>query len=263
MTDEELKQRYFTPSLPAGKREAQYTIRILPGKPGERAFKSVWFHEIEIPGGKAEYGKSKIYDPGRNEGKRSPITEVYEELMKEDAVKNKELAKKYLPKEFYIAKVIDRNNESDGPKFWRFKRDMRGQGIMDKIMALWKAKGSLADPEKGRDIIITVIEAVNPLTKKTYPSVNSIIYDDVSLLHSDAATAQAWIEEPTTWEDVYSKKPVEYLEAIARGETPRWDNTLNKYVYGDSSVSETTIGGVKEPDVDPQQSDDADNDLPF
>ena len=34
-------------------------------------------------------------------------------------------------------------------------------------------------------------------------------------------------------EDVYAQKPVEYLEAIARGETPVWDTELKKYVYGD------------------------------
>ena len=26
-----------------------------------------------------------------------------------------------------------------------------------------------------------------------------------------------------TWQDVYAQKPVEYLEAIARGETPVWE----------------------------------------
>ena len=31
-----------------------------------------------------------------------------------------------------------------------------------------------------------------------------------------------WVKDELTWEDVYSKKPVEYLEAIARGE----DSTL-------------------------------------
>jgi len=67
--------------------------------------------------------------------------------------------------------------------------------------------------------------------------------------------------------DVYSKKPVEYLEAIARGETPKWDSEKGGYVYGDSSVEETSIGGGKPKSsaksVDPQVNDEPDGDLPF
>jgi hypothetical protein len=44
----------------------------------------------------------------------------------------------------------------------------------------------------------------------------------------------AWINDELTWNDVYSKKPVEYLEAIARGETPKWDSEKGGYVYGDA-----------------------------
>jgi hypothetical protein len=61
--------------------------------------------------------------------------------------------------------------------------------------------------------------------------------------------------------DVYSKKPVEYLEAIARGETPRWSSDLGKYVYGDSSSEEGTIGGTSY--TDPQAESEPDGDLPF
>jgi hypothetical protein len=56
------------------------------------------------------------------------------------------------------------------------------------------------------------------------------MHDDPTPVHTDAETAKAWTEDPLTWMDVYSKKPVEYLEAIARGETPRWSSDLGKYV---------------------------------
>jgi hypothetical protein len=86
------------------------------------------------------------------------------------------------------------------------------------------------------------------------------MHDDPSPVHTDAETAKSWIEDPLTWADVYSKKPVEYLEAIARGETPRWSSDLGKYVYGDSSSDEGTIGGSY---VDPQAEAEPDGDLPF
>jgi hypothetical protein len=71
-----------------------------------------------------------------------------------------------------------------------------------------------------------------------------------------------------TWEDVYSKKPVEYLEAIARGETPRWDSEKGGYVYSNDETSEVSMGGTKEPKsinevADPQTTSEVDEDLPF
>ncbi len=67
-----------------------------------------------------------------------------------------------------------------------------------------------------------------------------------------------------TWSDVYSKKPVEYLEAVSRGEVPRWDSDLKKYVYGDS-VEDMTMGGgtQSEKTYDPQSEMDPDEELPF
>jgi hypothetical protein len=68
-----------------------------------------------------------------------------------------------------------------------------------------------------------------------------------------------------TWEDVYSKKPVEYLESIARGETPRWDTDAGKYVYSNSSESEISLGGSKSINQveDPQTNNNVDEELPF
>ncbi len=59
---------------------------------------------------------------------------------------------KYKPRKFYIVKVIDRDNEQDGPKFWRFKHNYKQEGIFDKIIPIYKAKGDVADAEKGRDL---------------------------------------------------------------------------------------------------------------
>jgi hypothetical protein len=88
------------------------------------------------------------------------------------------------------------------------------------------------------------------------------MYDDPQPLHENADTAKAWIEDELTWSDVYSKKPEEYLDAIARGETPRWDSDAGKYVYGDSSVDTKSIGGSSSIE-DPQSMDAPDDDLPF
>ena len=60
---------------------------------------------------------------------------------------------------FYIVKVIDRDNEQDGVKFWRFKHNYKQEGVLDKILPIWKAKGDVTDAEKGRDLIIELTKA--------------------------------------------------------------------------------------------------------
>ena len=52
----------------------------------------------------------------KNDGERSPLTEVYEELMSTGKESDKDLARQYRPRKFYIVKVIDRDNEDHGPK---------------------------------------------------------------------------------------------------------------------------------------------------
>jgi hypothetical protein len=73
-----------------------------------------------------------------------------------------------------------------------------------------------------------------------------------------------WLKDDLTWLDVYSKKPVEYLEAIARGETPRWDSDKGGYVYGNDEASTETFGGSSSSNYqDPQADATPDEDLPF
>jgi len=96
----------------------------------------------------------------------------------------------------------------------------------------------------------------------TYTVIQTIMYDDPAPVHEDKDLAKSWIEDELTWEDVYSKKPVEYLEAIARGETPRWDSEKGGYVYGDSTSGEIMLGG-DEAYVDQQVNAEVDEDLPF
>jgi hypothetical protein len=94
------------------------------------------------------------------------------------------------------------------------------------------------------------------------------MYDDPTAIHEEKVQGDSWINDELTWLDVYSKKPVDYLEAIARGETPKWDSDKGGYVYGNDTESTTSMGGAKKaetktPIVDPQANDEVDGDLPF
>ncbi len=256
MSQEDRMKKYFAAILKDTEKQGQRRLRILPTPDGSSPFKEVWYHEIQVDG-----KWQKFYDPGKNDNERSPLNEVYEELRSTGKDSDKELAKQYLSRKFYIVKVIDRDAEDEGVKFWRFKHNYKNEGILDKIIPIWRAKGDITDPDNGRDIILELTKAKTP-KGATYTVIQTIMYDDPAPVHEDKDLAKSWIDDELTWEDVYSKKPVEYLEAIARGETPRWDSEKGGYVYGDSTSGEIMLGG-DEAYADPQVNSEADEDLPF
>ena len=261
-TQEERMKKYFAAILKDNEKQGQRTIRILPTIDGSSPFKEVWFHEINVDG-----KWQKFYDPGKNDNERSPLNEVYDELMSTGRESDKQLATQYKARKFYIVKVIDRDHEEDGVKFWRFKHNYKQDGILDKIIPIWRNKGDITDPTTGRDLIIELTKSKTPAGKE-YTSVSTIMYDDPTPVHEEKTQGDTWINDELTWLDVYSKKPVEYLEAIARGETPKWDSDKGGYVYTNDAESTTTMGGSKKTEtkttiVDPQVNDVVDGDLPF
>jgi len=256
MSSEDRLKRYFTTVLPKGSKGEERRIRILPTKDGSSPFKEVFFHEVQVDGKWV-----KLYDPAQ-EGKRSPLNEVKDALMATGVESDKELARTYRSRKFYIVKVIDRDHESDGVKFWRFKHNHKGDGVIDKIFPIFRNKGDVTDTSKGRDLILSLA-----LTKsgqgKEYTVINSVLNDDPSPLHTDADVAKTWVDDELTWADVYSRKGEDYLDMVAKGEVPRWDSNSNKWVS--NSTSEETFGTTKSstPTVDPQDDADVDGDLPF
>ena len=257
-TQEERMKKYFAAILQDKETQGQRRLRILPTTDGTSPFKEVWYHEIQVDG-----KFQKFYDPGKNDSERSPLNEVYEELRATGKESDKELAKQYLSRKFYIVKVIDRDNEADGVKFWRFKHNYKNEGILDKIIPIWRNKGDITDPVTGRDIILELTKAKTP-KGAFYTVIQTVMYDDAAPVHEDKATADGWVNDELSWEDVYSKKPVEYLEAIARGETPKWNSDKGGYDYGNSDSDEMSFGGSKpSAPIDPQANDEEDSDMPF
>jgi hypothetical protein len=256
VSQEERMKKYFTTYLPKNTKSGQKTVRILPTSDGSSPFVEVWYHEVQVDG-----KWTKLYDPDKNDGERSPLNEVYEELMSTGKDSDRELARQYRARKFYIVKVIDRDNEQDGPKFWRFKDNYKQEGILDKIIPIWRNKGDITDIEKGRDLIVELTKAKTP-SGIEYTVVQTIMYDDPTPLSEDSNQMNEWVNDETSWTDVYSKKPTEYLEAIARGETPVWSSDLGKYVYDDSdSQVEQTKSVFTETTT--SKTEKVDEDLPF
>jgi len=256
VSQEDRMKKYFTTVLPKGSKGEERRIRILPTKDGSSPFVEVKFHEVQVDGKWV-----KLYDPAQ-EGKRSPLNEVYEGLMMSGVDSDKELARNYRSRKFYIVKVIDRDHEADGVKFWRFKHNHKGDGVIDKIFPIFRNKGDVTNPENGRDLILS-LTLTKAGTGKEYTVINSVLNDDASPLHTDADVAKTWLDDELTWSDVYSRKSEDYLEMVARGEVPRWDTASSKWVS--NLTTEETIGAPKTstPVVDPQDDADVDGDLPF
>ena len=153
--------------------------------------------------------------------------------------------------------------QEDGVKFWRFKWNYKGDGVMDKIIPLFQKRGDVTDPKEGRDLTLMLKSVPLPSGKGNYTVVSMVLAEDPAPLSNDEATVKEWVGDERTWKDVYSQKPVEYLEAISKGLDPVWDSEQKKYVYDDpnatQNISNTTTLGSQ----DPQANDPQDEDLPF
>jgi hypothetical protein len=196
MSQDERMKKYFAAILRDNEKQAQKRIRILPTTNGTSPFKEVWFHEVQVDG-----KWQKFYDPGKNDNERSPLNDVYDELMSTGRDSDKELAKQYKARKFYIVKVIDRDNEQDGVKFWRFKHNYKQEGILDKIIPIWKAKGDITDPDKGRDLILELTKAKTP-KGAFYTVIQTVMYDDPTPIHEDEDTMATWVGDELTWEEI-------------------------------------------------------------
>jgi hypothetical protein len=259
MTEEERMKRYFTLLLNEKETTGQRRIRILPTTDGSSPFKEAYFHEVRVKG-----YTQKFYDPGLNDNEESPLTDIHNTLKSTGKKEDAEMAKEYKPRKFHILKLIDRDHEEDGIKYWRFKDSYKKDGIYDKIFPIFKAKGDITDIDTGRDLIIELVKTKNPKGKE-YTVVSTVMQDDSTPLSTNTETVKKWLDDESTWKDVYTKKPKEYLEAIGRGETPQWDNNLGKFVYLSSSSDEISMGGSKvtEASSNDEVVDYVDDDLPF
>ncbi len=137
-------------------------------------------------------------------------------------------------KKFYIVRGIDRGVEKDGIKFWRFKHNFRNQGTLDKLLPILQDymannKADFSCPINGTDLSITMTDS--EFNGKTYKAISAMTYRGKSPLHTDKIVAEQWLEDDTTWRDVFLPKkapgitPLQYLELVVEGNSPYWDDS--------------------------------------
>jgi len=151
--------------------------------------------------------------------------------------KNDEIYKeaiKWEAKKFYIVRGIDKGQEKDGVKFWRFKHNYKNQGTLDKLLPIIQEymevqQADFSNPQNGTDLSIIMTDS--EFNGHVYKTISAISYRGKSPLHSDPLVARQWLDDDIIWRDVFLPKrapnttPYEFLEMIVRGENPYWDDT--------------------------------------
>lgn len=259
ISSEERLKMYFAAILPKGQTSGMKRVRILPPAPGDELFwTEKYFHEVKV-----DKNWVKLYDPAQD-GEKSPLNEVGEALKMTGSADDKKLASGYTSKRFYILRVIDRDNEQDGVKFWRIKHSYKNDSAYNKIMDIVKAKKEdITDAENGRDLTLSLSVLKNPMGGE-YTAITSVIPEDRSPLSTNEDQKAAWLGNTMTWREAYPKKAVEYLQGVAEGYKPVWNEGAKKWVYGEEA--DLLMGAAPQsqtPIVDPQENEEADENLPF
>lgn len=213
-------KNYFNTFIPDGVKSATKTIRILPVTNGS-PFVEIHAHKIQVDG---EWKTFACLKHEKNEP--CPFCEAREALLATGDEQDKKIAANYRARLMYVVKVVDRDHEDEGVKFWRFNHDSRKEGIYDKIYAVINAiKKDITDVQTGRDVVLTINRNQNNV-----PVVSGVATLDPTPLSDDAEKAASWLADTRTWEDVYSVRTYDYLAIIVKGGIPVWDKENKCFV---------------------------------
>lgn len=246
-------RQYFSTFIPKGQDSGTKKVRILPAQDGGSPFTEVFIHTTTVDGNRRKFPCLE-----KNFNEECPFCEAAKKLYSTGNEEDKQIAKDYNARKFYVAKVIDRDDEEYGPKFWRFPKDFRSEGVMDKIIGIIQTKETdISDPETGRDLTINIGRDHNE-----NPVVQTIVDNDPSPLSSDENLKNQWLNDERTWKDVYAIKDAEYLSIVVKGETPYFDKSNGCWTSKEKMDSQEaqgaedsmTLGGGESSDVKPSSS---------
>lgn len=241
--------KYFSTYLPKGTDEAIKTIRLLPGKDGASPFSTIHMHTKKVG-----QDWKKFICPKHEKDEDCAFCEAYDLLNTKGNEEQRKTAYTYKARQAYVMKLIDRDNEADGPKFWRVNHNTKKNGYYDSIISLFKLYAlDLSDPTIGRDLSISIER-----NEKGIPVVTNIIAREPSPLSADKDRATTWLSDEDSWENVYSIKPYDYLKLLVMGKEPVWDSTSKSFIAKDDGSEpkpsqkfdgdlkdELTLGGAK------------------
>lgn len=285
------EKNYLNVRLKPGESVRKIKVRILPITPtASTPFLVLKTHSLKVDSAISKSGyKSFICldDPHLEQDSlkpKCPLCAKADELFAESKKETNEVVRKtlfksacsYKTKETFVVRVIDRDHEDEGVKFWRFNAHSDGTGCYDKLMDIYENRKqesieagdsepyNVFDLNNGKDFIITL--KLNPSTNKT-----SIEIGDAGRgtpLSDDYEKAMSWINDEKTWNDIYAAKSHEYIQIVANGEIPVYSKEEQKWIARPKDNKEdeeniqiaTSVLNEKPQVVNKEEEDD---DLPF
>lgn len=257
----EYNKKYLKAYLASGETQRTFKFRLLPITPdATTAYQVVKAHSImrqPANGGKSRpmtYVCPKTEDPNApcpfceiaseaNKKKweltdllkkeADPITQA---MLKKQIETYDKVGKANYASEKYIVRGIERGNPEygtvdEGPKWWMFDKLTTGKGIKDNIDKLSRnaIEDGLCDDiynlSTGHDLRVELTKAENG---NRLTSV-SLVTKPCSLTEN-YEQGWAWINDQTTWKQLWPIKPYEFLQIIASGKTPYYDKVSKKYI---------------------------------
>lgn len=232
-------KNYLNTKLKDGELRKTLTVRILnpntktEQKP-ETPFSVIHTHYLPSSGKTYVCAKKTNGIPSNIE-KKCPFCDIREEASEQQKEakekknqalwdKLKEIYKQNDTTINYVVRVIDRDDQEFGVKFWKMS-----QSTYETIIDIYKNNKvddiNIFDEHEGKDLIVTIkkqegknkVSSIMPANKQTPIAKTD---DEINKLMSDTKG----------WSDVYGVKPYEYLELIIDGKIPFFDKTAMKWV---------------------------------
>lgn len=247
-----------------GEYSKKLRIRLLPiDKDSNTPFKRIHMHTVklkpeQIVNGGSEWKSyvclSKTEDIDHDKlGRKCPFCEMNHEAYERfKAAENdiekdrwKKISLANIPSETGIVRCIERGNEQDGPKFWKFPIRQDKKDPMNVIkeryrQAMAESMEDLAEGEEplnildldyGKDLEVTIkaiFDKEGNVTNKT--SIDIIPYGKVKPLTTDPEEKERWVNDEKVWSDVFVAKDYNYLSIILEGKKPFFDNAAQTWV---------------------------------
>lgn len=225
-------KNYLNVRLGDKETEKELTIRLLPiNSTSKTPFKTIKTHYLASQ--KTNYICAHQTE-GLPEGTdtKCPFCDLSEQAKLEqvgaDKAKWEKLKKVYtsnLPSTNYVVRVVDRDDEEFGVKFWKFT-----QPVYEMLLDLYKSNKkkkdiNIFDENEGKDLTITIKK------KEGKNKITSIIADDdITPLASTTERINELMNDEKNWYNVYTVKPYDYLSILIEGKEPFFDKELNKWV---------------------------------
>lgn len=244
-----------------GPQEKTITIRLLPFSPeGGSPFKKIKMHTVKVPKKVSQSGYKSYVCLKHNKdminesyGNDCPFCELVAKAKEEERNASTPVLKKkyneiaYLNRtqDWWVVRLIEREKEEEGVKFWKFSDSAKSDGIYDKLMNLFRQRLNESRKATGKDYNIFSLYDGRDLTltiKKSEQDKYSYNFVDsgFSSAIGDEAQIVKWVTNKKKWNDVYAVKTYDYLSVIRDGEVPFFNKEEQKWIAKTNSDTNDT-----------------------